>query len=501
MAVSRDIEKLKKKAREAVQKEQQEKKSSYTFTPKVGSAGNSFSDIPKQEAPKQTAKTETTQRKFTPSKNTTAPKQSFVPVSAIPVSGNNGNYHFQPKVGSTDNTFSQLQQAQRKKRFVPSTVQGKQKSIRKFTPSTALGRMTGAQTRENTFIPRPLTLPNVTMRETDLDMLGGRKRTPQLQNPRITEANLAAYLDNQPKMNSRFYDDFNKRRNLRKGADSLKAGSNLKRSSYFNYDYPSDNYKDLFFTNIKDNTLRSDLLKFITSYDRNPSVQDRNALWQNSAELAARYKKATGKNFDIAEIGNEYTRAQATAEQNRRDNYFYRKLEDYYSRAENADFDTVAGKFADPTYYGKDKDHELAMRKASSMEQKIYHYLRKTEGDAAAEDFLDRLELLTNQRVMQEVSEPLVELGENHRVLGGVGNAVVGLGKGLAYADTAGQALGQAFSNNDTYRPYNPYTPMTAAVHFSNALKTGVTKDLTGAEKVAVFTLCKTVIKQRSSLL
>lgn len=123
----------------------------------------------------------------------------------------------------------------------------------------------------------------------------------------------------------------------------------------------------------------------------------------------------------------------------------YQKYNDYFDITKNPDFEEVVAesKIKNPTllltdvYFmaqgGKSKK-EIVMDKADEQEESIYRYLKETQGDAAADKFINDIAPVVNKRHYFEVEKPQTEQqAKDSGVLSSLASIAVSPAKGFEY--------------------------------------------------------------------
>lgn len=261
----------------------------------------------------------------------------------------------------------------------------------------------------------------------------------------------------------------------------------------------------------------------MSAYDYNARIA---GLKTNNKSVFDAYKKETGGELQIPHLGEMYKNARSTAQQNKKDNEYYRKLKTYYDSYYANDFQKYISDSATSSAENKldkklnnivdasdayitniesnsDAPHMYfnsqtnmyepkVLRNPNSPDMKylymtepersIYKYQLNKYGEKAADDFLKRMDLILDKRLTEANNKYTEKLTEEHPVLMATGNILTAPVRGAAaLADATAQAGKQTFGKE--YVPYNPYTNATKLVHQADTVKRTITKDMSPVAK------------------
>lgn len=261
----------------------------------------------------------------------------------------------------------------------------------------------------------------------------------------------------------------------------------------------------------------------MSAYDYNARIA---GLKTNNKSVFDAYKKETGGELQIPHLGEMYKNARSAAQQNKKDNEYYRKLKTYYDSYYANDFQKYISDSATSSAENKldkklnnivdasdayitniesnsDAPHMYfnsqtnmyepkVLRNPNSPDMKylymtepersIYKYQLNKYGEKAADDFLKRMDLILDKRLTEANNKYTEKLTEEHPVLMATGNILTAPVRGAAaLADATAQAGKQTFGKE--YVPYNPYTNATKLVHQADTVKRTITKDMSPVAK------------------
>lgn len=387
----------------------------------------------------------------------------------------------------------------------------RKKNGRVFTPSTVLGRKMSERNNASLFS------------STWLDDIAKTQKDEREKLRTWKELKDSSTANKAETVKNAFYNDFM----YRSGQTDIESISRPKFSNIWQY-----RSEDIRLTGMGNTTkyeLSKDLNdKMLGLYDKYRNVLDTTSgrmqemaldkLQADNVGIISDFEKQSGVKFNFTHLGEAYKRGVQRAEQNKRDNQYWRKLNNYYNAMYADDFSEYSAEPQEGSKLQKgldgiikfqpdelDPDREYAsyvdpntlervpyLRTVDSQfndkyiylsddEKRLYNLLNEKLGSGYANDYLDRMDMVLNKRKTEAESKYQEEMANEHKIIGTAGKIVSGtVGGVMSAADSGVQALGEKYRHisGKEYQPYNPYTDANALTHTANALTSGVTRDM-----------------------
>ena len=146
-----------------------------------------------------------------------------------------------------------------------------------------------------------------------------------------------------------------------------------------------------------------------------------------------------------------------------------------------------------PDYYGPQSgvhskvkgvdDSDVNLLYMTEYERLIYKYYLKKYGVKEADEYIKDIETFLDKRRTDAHSTITHKYSNDHKALGVLSDVIYSMAQFPAYLDAGVQSIVQDNSTLQNYRPYNPYTEATQAVHGQSAAREGVTQDMSTVGK------------------
>lgn len=266
----------------------------------------------------------------------------------------------------------------------------------------------------------------------------------------------------------------------------------------------------------------------INSTKGDARIEALNRLGAENSDIISEFEKETGHKFSFTHLSEAYETAKKISEKNKKDNKYWKKLDNYYDVVYADDFEKysklpvedsklqrglsgitihtlpqteevaeyiennpayasyISPKTLEQVPYTRTPDSQWNEKYVylTDKEKDVYNYLYNKLGSEYADDFLDKMELTLNKRQTETQSLYNAKIANDNKVIGSVAARMFGLvGGPMSYVDSGVQAAKQKFG--DEYVPYDPYTTANSLTHAKNALDKGVTLGMSPVGKGA----------------